>query len=119
MDVVVQQVAEGRDGAAGLDVVVGAEERGQVRLGLERGLDPGERVGVHLDVGVDEDEHVTGGAAGAGVAGVAGGEVGGTVDEHDLVDVARAVERGQAPGQRRGAVGRRHDHGEGGHRGGP
>ena len=69
VDVVVEQVAEARSeaGRRGL-VVVGAEDRGQVGVGGETALDPGERVGMDLDVGVDEDDHVASTARGAGVA---------------------------------------------------
>ena len=63
VDVVVEQVAERRHGAVVVGrVVVRPEHRGQPRVAIERGPDACERVGVHLDVGIDEDEDVSGGA---------------------------------------------------------
>ena len=67
--VVVEQVAESRDRRRHRGrVVVRTEHRGRRGVG-ERGPDPLDRVGVHLDVGVDEHERLVAGPCGAGVAG--------------------------------------------------
>ena len=61
VDVVVQEVPKLRDDARiGRHVVVGAEDRRQRRIRLERRADAGERVGVREHVRVDEDDDVTG-----------------------------------------------------------
>src|SRR5207248_7026086 len=59
VNVVVEEVAERRDQGWVLGlVVVGAEERCELGVGLERATDATERVGARDDVGVDEDEHL-------------------------------------------------------------
>ena len=59
--VMVQEVAEARNGARRLGrVVVRAEHGDQLRGALERAPDPLERIGVRQHVGVDEDEDVAG-----------------------------------------------------------
>ena len=64
----------------------------------ERDSDPLERVGVHLDVGVDEHEHLVAGPGGAGVARLDRGELPGTVDDdHLVVGAARRTDGRQAP----------------------
>ena len=98
VDVVVQQVAERRDGAAGRGVVVGPEDGGQAGVVRERRADAGERVGVHLDVRVDEHEHVTTRAVRPGVARSADTQAGRTVHDHDLDRAPRSPRPG--PGRR-------------------
>ena len=62
VDVVVQEVPKLRDHArVGGGVVVGAEDRRQARIRIERRPDPAERIGVREHVRVDEDDDVAGG----------------------------------------------------------
>lgn len=61
MDVVVEQVPELRYEPVGIGVVViRTENRCECRILVERSPDPLERVGVDLDVGIDEHENVSG-----------------------------------------------------------
>ena len=87
-------------------VVVGAVQRRELRVVREGRPDPTEGVRVHLDVGIDEDEHVPGCPAGAGVAGIRCGEGGGSVDDDDLVGGIRR-RRQRRVGKRAGWRGRR------------
>ncbi len=110
VDVVMEQVAKAR-GEAGRRrvVVVGAEDRDQVG-GEEVPLDSPEGVLVHLDVGIDEDDHIGFGLVSAGVAGRGGAAVGRVADDDQLVRRSLArLDRGQAARQRGGPVGGRHD----------
>ena len=70
----------------------------------ERAADPLERVGVHLDVGVDEHDDVVAGTAGARVARLDRGALPRTVDDdHLVVGTARSLDGGQAAVQGGGA----------------
>ena len=80
---------------------------------------PGEGVGVDLDVGVDEHDHVAGGPRDAGVAGAGGRQRRRAVDHDDLVGrVVGRRDRGAGTAPAWGAVGRRDDDGQVDHRAG-
>jgi hypothetical protein len=102
--VVVQQVAEARHGAVRRRVVViGAEHRGQLGIGGERRADPVERIGVDLNVRVDEDEDLAAREPGAGVAGRRGAVALG--DDQDLVvDAGRGLYSRERRAERCGAI---------------
>ena len=107
MDVVMQQVAKvGHDAALSRIVVVRAEDRGQVGLGLERPPDPHERVRVHLDVGVDEDENLPARTLRAVVARAGRSATRGLVDDDDLLRRrGGCVNCGQYRSERRRPIG--------------
>src|SRR6266508_1053237 len=109
--VMVQEVAEGRDDAVGgRCVVVGAEEGGQLRVGVEGRADPAERVRVDEYVGVDEDEHVAGRVPCADVASSAGTDERRVVDDEELLRrLLRSADRLRARVQRGRSVRRRDD----------
>ena len=115
--VVVQEVAEDRHGAAcARHVVVGAEDRVELRARREYLTDLRERARVDLDVGVDEHEHLAGRARRTCVAGSCGGQGPRRLDDDDLVRrVVRRVDRAQATGERLRSIGRGDDHGQGHH----
>jgi hypothetical protein len=59
VDVMVEEVTEVGDDADGpWIVIVGTEDRREARFVLEGTANPGECIAVHLDVRVDEDEHI-------------------------------------------------------------
>src|SRR6266542_2278287 len=59
MNVMMEEVPEVRDHAVGARlVIVGAEDRGEACVVFECFANPGERVAMHLDVCVDEDQHI-------------------------------------------------------------
>ena len=111
--VVVQQVAEGGDGAPVLRVVVGAEQCDKLGLALEGLPDSRERVRVNLHVGIDEHEHVASRLAGTRVP-CAGRARGRRLADHDRLfgPIARGSDRREAARQRRGIVRGRNDRGE-------
>ena len=117
VDVVVQQVPEGRHRRRRTRrVVVRAVDRGQGRIGGVGSADAHERVAVHLHIGVDEHDHVPRRPAHALVAGTGRGELRRVLDDDDLVgrDVG-AGDRVEAAFERDGPVGSGNDGGEGHH----
>ena len=60
VDVMVKKIAERRNVASCIGlVVIGAENSSQARVGAKGFSKSLEGIGMHLDVGVDEDEHVS------------------------------------------------------------
>ena len=113
VDLMVKEVAKARDGAWGLRaIVVGAEDRVEAGIGLERRLDPPEGVGMDDDVGVDEGDQLAlapsgaritrRGGAGARWLGDAGERLGGTFASSDRIQAA--LKAGGLIGRRNDAV---------------
>ena len=112
MDVVVQEVAKARDELRrGRQRVVGAEDRVEVRVVVEALPQTAKRVGVDLDVGVDEDHDLASAARDAGGARRRGPAPRGLADDLDHMGLVGARERGETAGQRRRVVGGRNDDG--------
>ena len=109
VDVVMEQVAEGGDGArVGRAIVVRAEERTERRIVLEGPPDPDEGVVMREHVRVDEDEHVACRSDGAAVPGVR--RAASFLDDDHLVGrLGRAPDRLQACREGRRRVRGRHD----------
>jgi hypothetical protein len=114
VDVVVQEVAERRDDAVRARiVVVGAEDRRQLRVDREGVSNPPEDVRMHLDVRVDEHEHIAHCPARPEVARRGGADPCREFDDDDLVRrIVRAVYGEDDLHQRGRTVGRRDDDGE-------
>ena len=111
VDVMVEQVAEVGDDAppAGV-VVVRSEDGSELGIVLERLPDPRERVGVHLDVGIDEDDDVRRRLPCAEVARGSRTEISRLVDDdHLLGSRGSTVDRRHDALERRAPVGRRND----------
>jgi hypothetical protein len=117
VDVVVQEVAEARDRAGRLGVVVvGPEDGGQFGIAVEMRADALEGAGVDNDVGVDEDEDLAACAACALVARVCGPGPRRAAHHHQLLwRPPRRLDRREAAAERGRRVGRRHDRREAGH----
>jgi len=110
--VVVEEVSELRDGPTERrPVVVGAEHCGQAGVGAERLADASERVGVDLDVRVDEHQDLAACHRRAGVARRRRAAPG-LDHEHLVVRPGRRLDRGHHPLERRRTVRRRHDDAE-------
>jgi hypothetical protein len=117
VDVVVEQVPERGDGArrAGV-VVIRAEERDQRRIVAEPRANLGEDVVVHLDVRVDEDQHVSLRLLRSEVARLRRRRPMRALDDDHLVGrLGGTVDRPEARVQGVRAVCRRHDDGEANH----
>ena len=98
MDVVVQEVAKARDGVRRRGaVVVGAEDGVELRVALERLAQAAQRVGMDLDVGVDEDDDLAGRCARRPALRAAAGPLP-RRRAHDLdgMRLVRARQRGEA-----------------------
>jgi len=117
VDVMVEQISEARDHPAGCrGVVVGAEEHVEAVVIRERPPDPGERVAVDDDVGVDEHEHVSPGPLRALVPRGRRPRGGRPVDDDHLVRrLGGRLDRGETRGERRRRVRCGHDRAQGGH----
>ena len=98
-------------GAAGR-VVVGAEDGGEAGVGVEALAQAAQRVGVDLDVGVDEDDDLAAAARDAGVARRGRPAARRLGDDLDRVRLVGARERGEAARQRRRVVGGGNDDGK-------
>ncbi len=111
MDVVVQQIAEARDDSrSAWGVIVGAEDGGRLRPRLEQRAQATDRIGMHDDVRVDEDEDVAGGDRRALVAREAGARAGSGLDDDDLGRcVVRRPDRREAGRERLRVVCRGND----------
>ena len=90
VDVVVEQVAEIRDDAhrTGI-VVVGPEHCRKVSVTIEGRPDPDEDVLMHLNVGIDEDEHVADRLPDAKIPRRGRTEPGGPVDDDQFLGSRR------------------------------
>jgi hypothetical protein len=106
MDVMVEEIPEIGDDAGGSGIViVGAEDRGEARVVLEGAANPGECVAVHLDVRVDENEHIACRLPRAEVSSGCGTEVAGPVDDDELLrDAGCPVDGVDRAPQRRPSV---------------
>ena len=111
VDVVVEEVAVLRgERRVRRVVVVGAEDRRQLGVGGEAALDQRQRLRVHLDVGVDEDQHVGLALGGAEVARPRRSGARRLFQHRHRVGLAGAgFQRRQTALEGRGAVGRRDD----------
>ena len=111
VDVVVEHVPKGRHRPVQRgQVVVGAEDRDQLGLRLERGPDPGEHVGVHQHVRIDEHEDRSLRPRGARIARGGWAHARRRVDHDHLVGrVVGGEDRVHAAIHRGRAVGRGHD----------
>ena len=97
----------------GRAVVVGAVERGERRVRVERGADPAEGVGVHPHVGVDEHQHVAAWPGRRRRCGRRRRPSAGSVDDDHLVGgLARRGDGGHGLGEGGGLIGRWDDHGK-------
>jgi hypothetical protein len=82
----VEQVAKVRhDPSAARIVIVGSEDCRQLRVVLEQRPDPNKSVGVHLDIGVNEDQHIAVRAPRTEVPSGSWAEVGRLVDDDHLL----------------------------------
>jgi hypothetical protein len=86
MDVVVEKVPEvGHDAPGPRIVVVGAEHCSEALIIVEGTANPGERVGVNLDVRVDEDKDIAARLPRAEIARARRTETVGPVDDDQLL----------------------------------
>jgi acetyltransferase-like isoleucine patch superfamily enzyme len=115
--VVMEQVAKGGNDAtrAGI-VVVGAEKRDQAGLAVERVSNASESVFMHLDIGVEEDEHVAAGSTRTEIPrGRRTDSRRGIDNDHLVWPVLGALDRIDNHVERRGPVSRGNDHAEARH----
>ena len=111
VDVMVKKIAERRNVALCIGlVVIGAENSSQARVGAKGISEPLEDVGMHLDVGVNEDEHVSCRLRCPPIPGVGRARRRWPIDHDQLVGSSvRSMDCVQTPVQGRGTVRRRHD----------
>ena len=111
VDVVVKKIAERRNVALCMGlVVIGAENSSQARVGAKGISKSFEDIGMHLDVGVDEDEHVSCRLRCSPITGLGRARRRWPIDHDQLVGpVVRSLDCVEASVQGRRTVRRRHD----------
>ena len=111
VDVMVKKIAERRNVASCIGlVVIGAENSSQARVGAKGFSKSLEDIGMHLDVGVDEDEHVSCRLRCPPIPGLGRARGRWSIDHDQLVGpVIRSLDCVEAATQGRRTVRRRHD----------
>ena len=111
VDVMVKKIAERRNAASCIGlVVIGAENSSQARVGAKGFSKSLEDIGMHLDVGVDEDEHVSCRLRCPPIPGLGRARGRWSIDHDQLVGpVIRSLDCVEAATQGRRTVRRRHD----------